>query len=53
MKFTPKDMVNLAINNDASNLEKAFDSVMQSKIEDALEVRRDEIAQSLGTQEDQ
>jgi len=52
MKYSAKDVVNLAINNDASNLEKAFDSVMQRKINDALETRRFEVAQSLGTQED-
>ena len=53
MKYSTKDVVNLAINNDASNLEKAFDSVMQAKINDAVETRRIEVAASIGTQEDQ
>lgn len=53
MEYSAKDVVNLAINNDASNLQKAFDSAMKDKINDALETRRIELAQSFGTQEDQ
>lgn len=52
MEYSARDVVNLAINNDAANLDKVFDSAMRTKIIDAIETRKTEIANSIGTQKD-
>lgn len=54
MEYDTTDVVNHAINGDIADLEKAFDSVMKDKINNAFETRKQEIGQSLGvaTEED-
>ena len=49
-----QDVVNSAINGDVADLENAFDTIMQQKINQALEARKQELGQSFGaTEEDE
>jgi hypothetical protein len=52
MKFSTSDIVNFAINKDSVNLDKAFNFVMQNKVEDIINTRTQEIAREFGTQEE-
>ena len=45
--FTPIDIVNFAANKDAVGIQTAFDQLVGSKIQDAIQQRKVEIAKSL------
>jgi hypothetical protein len=53
MEYDTQDVVNYAINGDIADLEKAFDSVMKDKINNAFETRKQEIGQSIGAIEEE
>jgi hypothetical protein len=49
-----QDLLNAAINGDVADLERSFDAVVRSKINHAIEYRKQELAQNLGhTDEDE
>ncbi|MCA6385500.1 MAG: hypothetical protein IM620_18640 [Cytophagales bacterium] len=52
-EYTVNDVINLAINGNVIDLQKAFGSVMQDKINSALEIAKQNIGQSLGTNEEE
>ena len=52
-EFTVNDVVNLAINGEIADLQKTFSSVMQDKINSALENAKQDIGQNLGRQEEE
>ena len=45
--FTPIDIVNFAANKDAVGIQTAFDQLVSTKIQDAIQQRKVEIAKSL------
>lgn len=47
-EYTVHDVVNHSVNGDVADLERAFASVMQQKINQALETRKQELGQDLG-----
>lgn len=47
-EYSVQDVVNHSVNGDVADLERAFASVMQQKINQALEFRKHELGQSLG-----
>lgn len=53
MEYDVKYVVNYAINGDIADLEKAFDSVMQTKINGDIESRKQHLGQSLGRTEEE
>ena len=53
MDHDVKDVVNYAINGDVADLEKAFDSAMRDKISSALEARKQQLGQSIGSTEEE
>ena len=52
-EYTAQDVVNYAVNGDVADLETAFASVMNQKINQALEFRKQELGQSLGGTEEE
>lgn len=54
IEFETQDVVNSAINGDIADLERAFDTIMKQKINQTLEVRKQELGQGFGaTEEDE
>ena len=53
MEYSVNDVVNYAINGDVADLEKAFDSVMKNKINDAIETRKQELGDGIGETEEE
>lgn len=51
-EYSVQDIVNHSVNGDVADLERAFDGVMQQKINQALEVRKQELGQSFGATEE-
>ena len=51
-EFDVEDVVNSAVNGDVADLERAFDSVMKQKINQALEFKKQEFGRSLGSTEE-
>lgn len=51
--YTVQDVVNYSMNGDVADLEAAFASVMNQKINQALEIRKQEIGQSFGDTEEE
>lgn len=53
-EYSVDDVVNHAVNGDVADLERAFDSVMRQKINQALEIKKQELGTSFGeTEEDE
>jgi hypothetical protein len=52
-EYSVNDVVNAAINGDVLDLQKTFDNVMRDKIDYALELKRQEIGQKVGTKEEE
>lgn len=52
-EYTVQDVVNYSVNGDVADLETAFASVMNQKINQALEFRKQELGQSLGGTEEE
>lgn len=52
-EYTVNDVVNAAINGEVVDLQKAFNNVMANKIEYALELKRQEIGQTVGIKEEE
>jgi hypothetical protein len=52
-KFSVSDVVNSAINGEVADLEKTFNAVMRDKINDALELRKQELGQGLGSNQEE
>ena len=53
MDYETQDVVNYAINGDIADLEKAFNAVMQNKLNDAIELRKQQIGHSIGSDEEE
>lgn len=45
--YTPLDIVNFAANKDAVSIQTAFDQMLGAKVQDAIQQRKIEIAQSM------
>jgi len=52
-EYTVNDVINAAINGEVFDLQKAFNNVMTNKIEYALELKRQEIGQTVGIKEEE
>jgi hypothetical protein len=52
-EYTVNDVVNLAINGEIIDLQKAFADVMRDKINSAFENIKQDIGQSIGTKEEE
>ena len=51
--YTVQDIINHSVNGDVADLEAAFASVMNQKLNQALEIRKQEIGQSFGDTEEE